>query len=114
MANRQHQHLMAIIELGLIKDQYQRLALGREIAQNLAGERRHHRVRIDQRVLQDALEPLIAHVDTLGVPRQPGGQIPQVGAADIKHRRHQPRQIITLGFPLLGKKPLKFSGNSVR
>jgi hypothetical protein len=38
VSNRQHQHLIAITELGLVQDQDERLILARQPAQNLAGK----------------------------------------------------------------------------
>jgi hypothetical protein len=82
---------VAVIEFRRVQDQHQRLSLDRQTGQNLAGERRHHIVRVDQPVDQHPRYPLRAHVDARGVARQAGGQVPQVGAADIEHRRDQQR-----------------------
>jgi hypothetical protein len=101
---------MAVAELGLVQDQDKRLILARQPAHDLAGKGRHHRIPIDQRVHQHPRDPLIAHVDAVGVAGQTRGQVHPIGTAHIQHRRHQQRQIGPLGLPLLGQKSAKFLG----
>jgi hypothetical protein len=67
-AHGQHQHLVAVIEFRRVQDQHQRLSLDRQTGQNLAGERRHHIVRVNQPVHQHPRDPLRAPVDARGRP----------------------------------------------
>jgi hypothetical protein len=55
---------------------------------------------ITARVGQKPLDPLVAAVQPLGRARQARRHIHQVGAAHLKHRRHQQRQLAPLRLTL--------------
>ena len=112
-AQRQHQHLMTVRQLALVQDQFHPSRLGR-LRQHLPGERRHHLGGIDQRVGQQAGDPLVAHVDPLGRSRQRRRQVHQVGAALAQHRRHQERQALALGLALPRQPPPQFLADTRR
>src|SRR4051795_3411954 len=63
VAQRQHQHLMPVRELGLIQDQDDRLTLGDCLLQDLARERLHDLVAEDQRIAEETRDPLIPTAD---------------------------------------------------
>jgi hypothetical protein len=81
----QHQDLVAIGGLGLIEDQRDRLAAFRQPRQNLAGERLHDLVAAHQIVGQEPRNPLIADVPAIGLARQAGRRLDQIGAAHVQH-----------------------------
>ena len=96
----EHEHLVVRRRPGLVEDQHEPLARGRRTAEQLPGVGRHHRVHLQARVGQQALDPLVAHVEPLGPPRQCRRQVHQVGAARLQHRRHQQAELGALGLPL--------------
>jgi hypothetical protein len=96
----QHQDLVAIGGLGLIEDQRDRLAAFRQPRQNLAGERLHDLVAAHQIVGQEPRNPLIADVPAIGLARQAGRQLDQIGAAHMQHGRDQHRQLVPLRLAL--------------
>jgi hypothetical protein len=99
---------MAVGHLGLVKDQDDRLASRARPLQDLARERLHDRVADPQRIAEQPADPLVAHVGAVGLPRQPGGQVHQVGAAHVQHRRHQKSQLRSLGLTLFRQAALEF------
>src|SRR4051812_37885011 len=91
---------MALAHLGLVDEQDHGLPLRRQPRQNLPPIGRHHRVADHMRVGQKPLDPLVAAVQPLGRARQARRHIHQVGAAHLKHRRHQQRQLSPLRLTL--------------
>src|SRR4051812_47277602 len=91
---------MALAHLGLVDEQDHGLPLRRQPRQNLPPIGRHHRVADHMRVGQKPLDPLVAAVQPLGRARQARRHIHQVGAAHLKHRRHQQRQLTPLRLTL--------------
>jgi hypothetical protein len=68
----------------------------------------------DQRIAEQAGDPLVAHVRAVGRQRQTGRQIHQVGAAHIQHRRDQQRQLAALGLALMRQPMPEFRADAVR
>ena len=105
---------MPVGEPGLIQHQDDRLVPGGHLLQNLARERLHDRVADDQRIAQKSHDPLRAHVRAVGLQRQTGRQIHQIGAAHIQHRRDQKRQLAALGLALMRQPLPEFRADAVR
>jgi hypothetical protein len=63
---------------------------------SLARERRHHLVDTDQLIAEHAADPLIAHVEPLGLARQHRRQPVQIDAAHLESRRARQRQPLAL------------------
>jgi hypothetical protein len=80
---------MTIRDLRLVQDQGQRVTAVTVAFQNLTGEWRHDRVRIDQGIGEKPGDPLVAHVRAVGGQWQGRCQIHQVGTPRVQHRRHQ-------------------------
>jgi hypothetical protein len=78
---------MAVRHLGLVQDQDDRLAADGHPLQDLPREWLHDLVTDHQGVAEQTRDPLVAHVGPVSLPRQPGGQFHQVGAANVEHRR---------------------------
>lgn len=105
MAQRQHQHLVAVRHFGLIQDQDKGLAIGGCPLQDLARKRLHDVVTDHQGIAKQPADPLVAHIGAVRLPRQPGSQIHQVGAAHVEQGRHQQRQALPLLLVLPGQTP---------
>src|SRR4051812_45074803 len=112
-AQRQHQNLVAVGELGLVQDQNHGIAQRRRLFQNLARERLHDLVADDQGIAEKPRDPLVAHVRPVGGARQPGRQVHQVRAAHVQHRRHQQRQLLPLRLTLAGEPSLEVRADAV-
>ena len=112
-AQCQHQHLVALVDLGLIQDQNQRLALLGHQSHAFRRKGCDDVVRLDQRVHHNRPDPLKAHVDALDGPGQSGGQIHQVGAAHVEHGGDQQGEIDALGLALGREETLEFSADAV-
>ena len=107
-AQRQHQNLVAVGELGLVQDQNHGIAQRRRLFQNLARERLHDRVADDQGIAEKPRDPLVTHVRPVGGARQPSPS-----AAHVQHRRHQQRQLLPLRLTLAGEPSLEVRADAV-
>jgi hypothetical protein len=114
VAQRQHQHLVAVRHFGLIQDQDKGLAIGGCPLQDLARKRLHDVVTDHQGIAKQPADPLVAHIGAVRLPRQPGSQIHQVGAAHVEHRRNQKRQFCPLGLTLFRQATLEFRAEAIR
>jgi hypothetical protein len=79
---------MAVRHLGLVQDQDDRLAARGRPLQDFPREGLHDLVADHQGVAEQTRDPLVAHVGSISLPRQPGGQFHQIGAANVEHRRN--------------------------
>jgi hypothetical protein len=99
--------MMTIADFGLIHDQHNRLTGVRLAFHHLAGERRHNRVGVNERVHQHPPNPLKSHVNARHIPRQTRRQIHEICAPDPQHGGDQQRQILPLRLALPRQKPPK-------
>jgi hypothetical protein len=104
---------MAVGQLGLVQNQDDGLAVGGSPLQSLTRKRFHDRVADHQRIAEQARNPLIAHVGTVGLKRQSSRKLHQIRAAHIEHRRDQKRQLLALGLSLLRQASPKFRTDTV-
>jgi hypothetical protein len=102
---------MAVGQLGLVQNQDDGLAVGGSPLQSLTRKRFHDRVADHQRIAEQARNPLIAHVGTVGLKRQSSRKLHQIRAAHIEHRRDQKRQLLALS--LLRQASPKFRTDTV-
>ena len=102
-AHTQHQDLMTVAGLGLIKDQGQRIPGFGQPGQDLAGEWLHDFIATHHVIGQKPGNPLISHIPAIGLARKPGRQFDQIGAAHMQHGRDQNRQLVPLRLALPGQ-----------
>src|SRR3954462_1495970 len=95
-AHRHHDGLMTLIHLCLVDQENDGLTLRRQPRQPLPPIGRHPGLADHVRVGQKSLDPLVAAVQPLSRPRQARRHVHQVGAAHLKHRRHQKRELVPL------------------
>ena len=110
---RHHQHLMRVVDLALVDHRDDGASARRRASQNLARERRHHVVDLDEIVAEHPADPLIAHVEPLGLARQRGGKFVQVDAAHLQRRRDQQGQAFAL-LLVLPRQPRQKLGADAR
>ena len=89
-AHAQHQNLVVIGGLGLVKDQWDRLPALGQPRQDLAGERRHDVIAAHQAICQKPRNPLISHIPAIGRTRQPGGHSTRLAGVRTAEARHKP------------------------
>lgn len=94
VAQRQHQHLVALRQLALGQD-YLHPTRSR-LRQHLLRERRHHLMVVDKRVCEHPHDLVVTHVDALGRPGQRGNQLYRVGAVRVYHRCRQQGEVPAL------------------
>src|SRR3954468_16015876 len=95
-AHRHHDGLMTLVHLCLVDQENDGLTLRRQPRQPLPPIGRHPGLADHVRVGQKSLDPLVAAVQPLSRPRQARRHVHQVGAAHLKHRRHQKRELVPL------------------
>src|SRR3954470_15895292 len=95
-AHRHHDGLMTLVHLCLVDQENDGLTLRRQPRQHLPPIGRHPGLADHVRVGQKSLDPLVAAVQPLSRPRQARRHVHQVGAAHLKHRRHQKRELVPL------------------
>jgi hypothetical protein len=91
---------MTLVHLCLVDQENDGLTLRRQPRQHLPPIGRHHGLADHVRVGQKSLDPLVAAVQPLSRPRQARRHVHQVGAAHLKHRRHQKRELVPLRLAL--------------
>jgi hypothetical protein len=91
-----HDHLVRGVDLALVDDQHKRVRLCTGARQHLAGKGRHHLAGVDERVGEQAADPLVAHVQPLGRARPGGREFHQVDVTHVQGGCHKESQTFAL------------------
>ncbi len=82
-------YLVRGVDLALVDDQHKRVRLGPGARQYLTRKGRHHLAGVDERVGEQAADPLVAHVQPLGRAGQGGRKFHQVDVTHVQGGRHK-------------------------
>lgn len=91
---------MRVVDLALVNHHDDGSPAFGRARQNLAREGRHHLVDFDEVIAEHAADPLITHVEPLGLAWQGGGEFVQIDAAHMKRRGDKQRQAFALPLVL--------------